>query len=212
MREYRREHAAEIQAKSRKWRSEHREQIRVYNVAYRQEHQEELKAYAKQYRKEHKEEIRLLMVAYRQKHAEELRLDKKRYAEEHRQETYLREQRYRQSDRGRAVKRAAQERRQALQAGLPATLTETQWEGALSYFGYSCAYCGASDVLFEQEHLVPVSAGGGYVVENILPACKRCNRSKRAATLVDWATGRGAEFVLPQALESIRGYLESVRV
>jgi hypothetical protein len=64
---------------------------------------------------------------------------------------------------------------------LPNTLTDEQWEDILGRYNYSCAYCGDSEELV-QEHWVPVSRGGGYTVENIVPACQSCNSSKNVMT------------------------------
>jgi 5-methylcytosine-specific restriction endonuclease McrA len=43
--------------------------------------------------------------------------------------------------------------------------------------GVACVYCGAPAV--EVDHIVPLSLGGDpYAMENLAPACKRCNASK----------------------------------
>ena len=45
-------------------------------------------------------------------------------------------------------------------------------------FGNTCAYCGGSDHLIV-EHFIPRAKGGPHTLGNILPACQRCNVSKR---------------------------------
>jgi 5-methylcytosine-specific restriction endonuclease McrA len=66
------------------------------------------------------------------------------------------------------------------------TLTPQEWQENLSLFDNRCAYCGASGVKLEQEHMVPVVAGGGYTQENIIPACRSCNARKRSSTIADF--------------------------
>lgn len=75
------------------------------------------------------------------------------------------------------------ERRRALEAELPATLTEEQWNMLLDAYGHKCAYCGEhpeNGGALHKEHVVPVSRGGGYTLENIVPACGSCNSRKHA--------------------------------
>jgi 5-methylcytosine-specific restriction endonuclease McrA len=70
------------------------------------------------------------------------------------------------------------ERRRARIAGLPCTLTHEQWHETVECFDGRCAYCGKIENNPEQEHVTPVSAGGGYTQDNIVPACRACNRKK----------------------------------
>ncbi len=78
--------------------------------------------------------------------------------------------------------RAKVQRREALKRSLPATLTQQEWEDIKAEFNYCCAYCGASErklgYNFHQEHVIPLSRGGGYTRENIVPACRSCNSRK----------------------------------
>ncbi len=38
----------------------------------------------------------------------------------------------------------------------------------------------------EQEHFVPISSNGPYTANNIIPACKSCNSSKRDSDFFSW--------------------------
>jgi len=51
---------------------------------------------------------------------------------------------------------------------------------------YTCQYCFARGVQLECDHVHPVSRGGGHEDENLVTACKRCNRSKMAKTVEEW--------------------------
>ena len=51
---------------------------------------------------------------------------------------------------------------------------------------YTCRYCGERGKRLECDHVVPVSRGGSNDPSNLVTACFRCNRSKRAKTLAEW--------------------------
>lgn len=82
--------------------------------------------------------------------------------------------------------RMASQRRKARLLELPHTLTIEEWNECLNFFDYKCAYCGNHDTPMTQEHVIPVINGGGYVVENIIPACQSCNSSKGGKSLEEW--------------------------
>jgi len=61
------------------------------------------------------------------------------------------------------------------------------------HFAHCCAYCRTAECLtvaiFEVEHILPRSAGGQTIFENICFACPTCNRYKAdRVTAVDPAT------------------------
>lgn len=57
---------------------------------------------------------------------------------------------------------------------------------------YTCQYCGAHGVKLECDHVMPVSRGGSNSDTNLLTACLKCNRSKRAKTLEEWSLEQDA--------------------
>jgi 5-methylcytosine-specific restriction endonuclease McrA len=59
------------------------------------------------------------------------------------------------------------------------------WEKIKQVFNYKCAYCGKEDKL-AQEHFIPLSKGGEYTKNNIIPSCKSCNSSKGTKCFFDW--------------------------
>jgi len=76
-------------------------------------------------------------------------------------------------------------RRRTRKANMSATLTILEWEHILDYYNHCCAYCGRSEQIagkLTQDHVYPVSRGGGYTVINIVPACRVCNSQKNART------------------------------
>ena len=69
--------------------------------------------------------------------------------------------------------------------------------------GKICNYCGSSDKL-ALDHIFPQKLGGKDDAENLIFACKSCNRLKGKKDLIEWMNFRG-EF-LP--LMIIRRYLK----
>ena len=59
------------------------------------------------------------------------------------------------------------------------------WLSIKQYFNNECAYCGKS-VRLEKEHVIPFTKGGTLSVDNIVPACRKCNASKGANDFEDW--------------------------
>ena len=51
---------------------------------------------------------------------------------------------------------------------------------------FTCTYCGSKEAPFEADHVLPRSRGGLDVIENLVCACRRCNRSKKDKTLDEW--------------------------
>ena len=65
------------------------------------------------------------------------------------------------------------------------SLSIEQWFYILKLFNNECAYCGSKDSI-EQEHVISVNKGGKTSLGNIVPACRRCNASKKDNDLFDW--------------------------
>ncbi|WP_444664214.1 HNH endonuclease [Cellulomonas sp. CW35] len=64
-------------------------------------------------------------------------------------------------------------------------LTTAQWDALLAAWG-GCAYCGAADRSLQRDCVLPISRGGRYTVENVVPACGPCNASKCNTEVVSW--------------------------
>ncbi|MDK3010871.1 phage terminase small subunit-related protein [Bacillus cereus] len=71
------------------------------------------------------------------------------------------------------------------------SISNEQWEECKTYFRNEdnescCAYCGDVADSLEKEHIISVDKGGTYSINNIIPACSRCNRTKNNQDLNDW--------------------------
>lgn len=57
------------------------------------------------------------------------------------------------------------------------TLTEEQWLEACKHFG-ACAYCGEASI-DARSMFIPFKYGGRYCAWNIIPACEKCETSRK---------------------------------
>lgn len=67
-------------------------------------------------------------------------------------------------------------------------LTPAEWEAILGAWG-GCAYCGAqasADASLQRDCVLPISRGGRYTAENVVPACRSCNASKCNEEVTHW--------------------------
>jgi hypothetical protein len=76
------------------------------------------------------------------------------------------------------VKLAESRLRRARKANVDRPLTKEQWNDVLTAYGYKCVYCGSNKCI-TQDHVVPLSRGGTHSVDNVVPACHRCNSGKK---------------------------------
>ena len=64
-------------------------------------------------------------------------------------------------------------------------LTDEQWS-ALQVAWAGCAYCGATDRPLQRDCVLPISRGGRYTLDNVVPACGSCNASKSNDEVTSW--------------------------
>ena len=69
--------------------------------------------------------------------------------------------------------------------GVEHDLTEAQWV-ALQAAWCGCAYCGAIGVPLQRDCVLPISRGGRYTLDNVVPACRSCNASKCNDEVTGW--------------------------
>jgi 5-methylcytosine-specific restriction endonuclease McrA len=85
----------------------------------------------------------------------------------------------------RSRKARAARRRQLRVRAADNDLTDAQWLVLLDAWG-GCAYCGAVGVALQRDCVLPISRGGRYTVDNVVPACASCNASKCNAEVTGW--------------------------
>jgi 5-methylcytosine-specific restriction endonuclease McrA len=64
-------------------------------------------------------------------------------------------------------------------------LTDEQWEELAEAWG-GCAYCGSDDGPLQRDCVLPISRGGRYTLDNVVPACRSCNTSKCNHEVTCW--------------------------
>jgi len=69
---------------------------------------------------------------------------------------------------------------------LPSDLTVEQWDNCLVYFDHKDAYTGLPLKIVSQDHVVPLSRGGEYTINNIIPCEKSVNSSKGNKDFFKW--------------------------
>lgn len=165
---YRQDNLEELRAKDREYAEKHRAENREAINARRRElyhmNKQHYKDKAKKYYEKHKKQFKEYYVNNR----EQLLADSTRWSKENPEKV-----------------KVLNERRRSRKNALPATLTAKQWERIKNHFNNSCAYCGKEDDL-QQEHFIPLSKGGEYTHNNIIPVCKSCNCSKNNQDFFKW--------------------------
>lgn len=68
-------------------------------------------------------------------------------------------------------------------------LSPAQWTALKEAWG-GCAYCGMVEVPLQRDCVLPISNGGRYTLDNIVPACRTCNASKWNQEVTGWLRRR----------------------
>ena len=76
-------------------------------------------------------------------------------------------------------------RRQRRIAAVDNDLTDAEWAVLRGLWG-GCAYCGATDRPLQRDCVLPISRGGRYTLDNVVPACGPCNASKCNDEVTGW--------------------------
>jgi 5-methylcytosine-specific restriction endonuclease McrA len=84
------------------------------------------------------------------------------------------------------MRRRAAARRTRRLASVVNDLDPDQWLALQIAWGGGCAYCGAADGPLQRDCILPISRGGRYTLENVVPACATCNRSKGNDEVTGW--------------------------
>jgi 5-methylcytosine-specific restriction endonuclease McrA len=83
----------------------------------------------------------------------------------------------------------ASRRRARRVAASGSDLTEAEWAVILGAWT-ACAYCGAAGPALQKDCVLPISRGGRYTLENVVPACRTCNASKCNDEVTSWMRRR----------------------
>lgn len=142
---------------------------RLYAKTHYARHREEYKARASEWYYDHPERVRQRRRDWKDRNREHVREKHRDYEARHPE----------------VVARHVQERRARIDAN-PGHHTRRQFLQKCAEWGWRCAYCGIGidRHTIQEDHVIPVVAGGSNGIANIVPACAPCNRRK--GTDADW--------------------------
>lgn len=118
----------------------------------------------------------------------------------------------------RDIYRMAYQRRQARKRAQVDDMTNAQWGRCLEYFNHQCAACGRRKGFWHTiaaDHWVPLKAGGGTTISNIVPLCHAtrdgdagCNNSKSDRDAAVWLEETFGKRKGTEIFERVVAYLE----
>lgn len=168
------------------------------------------KSCQKNYRDNNKEMLAALNGARYERDKERIKAVQKKWFDENIDKKYITDRKYALSEKGRKTRLVNQQQRDARALSLPCDLTQKQWSETLASFNNCCAYCGSQTEALTQDHIVPLSKGGGYTKFNIIPACPSCNFRKNNKQMEEWYVKQ--DFFSLDRLTYINKFAESLIV
>lgn len=166
--QYRRQHPDKIRAAYTRWIQANAIDRQQSKARYYRANATHLRAYARRYYRRHRKEALQKAREWKKAHAKEIRLYTKSYQ-------------HPDPARRKLIRQAADERRRARKHNAPSnTFTAQQWHDMQARYKHCCAYCGKRRKgKLTQDHITPLSQGGGHTYTNIVPACRSCNSQKQ---------------------------------
>ena len=155
-----------------KWRS-------CYTTPMPHKDSDRRREYAREWIRGNPDKAREAMRRWRDRHPSKHAASNRLYYERHREELASYFAQYRRDHRD--VRQAIHARRRARKLEAEGSYTTIEWVELLQRWNWTCAYCGEHGAL-EPEHRIPLARGGSNSIENILPACRRCNQRKALLT------------------------------
>ena len=151
---------------------------------------ERRREYAREWIRANPAKAREAMRRWRARHPSEHAASIRAYYERHKE----RLARYFAQDRRehRDVRQGIHARRRARKLGAAGSYATIEWIELLQRWNWTCAYCGERAAL-EPDHRIPRGRGGSNSIENILPACRRCNQRKALLTEKEFRARLAAE-------------------
>lgn len=148
------------------WRKKNKSKTLEYMAEWRNKNRKKLAQYAKTFHAKHKGYSTAQSRAYRAKYPGKAKKQAHDWYKNNTEKARAKYSAYRAKKKGSQTE----------------VITAEKWCGIISKFGGMCAYCGSKDKKLTQDHVLPISKGGGHVIENLVPACMDCNRKKSGRT------------------------------
>lgn len=146
-----------------------------YSLSWYHQNKERARQNKRKWKREHPEAVLAERRRYEAKHGDTVRAARR-----------TRQTRWRKLNpvKFREQNQQTRRRRLAREKGVIATLTRDQWLAIQKAYNHQCAYCGKKANRLTQDHVIPLSKGGNYTADNIVPACQSCN-SRKGTEAVD---------------------------
>ncbi|NLA35640.1 MAG: HNH endonuclease [Actinobacteria bacterium] len=93
---------------------------------------------------------------------------------------------------GRSRRARYARRRTARLARVDNDLSNEEWAALVDAWG-GCAYCRDVDRALQRDCVLPISRGGRYTLDNVVPACGSCNASKCNDEVTGWLRRKGLD-------------------
>lgn len=168
---------------------------------YNLENRDKIIIRKREYNNKRKKEIAEYNKKYYINNSENIKLRVKRWIEEN-------------PEKSKELSRRSFHIRNSRKKKLLSTFTKSEWNECKKYFENEngvteCAYCGKEMKRVTQDHFIPVSKGGNYSKDNILPACSSCNSSKCNKDFDEWYFSKG--FYSEERRNKVYTYLNSMK-
>ena len=154
--------------------------------------------------------------AKKKKAEEESKLEKAKWLEDHKEELEKArkerkresDKRYRQTEKGRISAKLARYRRRQRRKGNGGSFTKEQWQQALEFFDYKCAYSGKplTEGNGSIDHIYPLSKGGTNNINNLVPCDFIVNSKKCDKDFDEWYPQQ--EFYSKKRLKRIQEWIQ----
>jgi hypothetical protein len=195
-------------ARASQYYQDNKEDVLKKQLAYREANRDKINAHSKLYRDTHKEKIKEKDRLYRINNSDKIKAKEKakRTTPEYKAMHKARNQKYLSTENGRLARQVSRQSHVSRKANVEASYTKEDWIRCKEYFDNCCAYCGRHMDRLTQDHFIPLSKGGGYVKDNIVPACKSCNDSKGTKDFNEWYSNQ--PYFSDERVEKILSYLK----
>jgi 5-methylcytosine-specific restriction endonuclease McrA len=158
------------------------------DVAYKDP--ERQRAYAREWLKRNPEKARDAVRRWNKSHPEHRRAAKRLYYARHREQHKAVMAAYHKAHP--EVLRAKSNAYRARARAAEGQFTSAEWRALVESYGGKCAYRGEAGPV-QVDHRTPLTRGGRNSIDNILPACQKCNTEKGQLTEEEFRARLAAE-------------------
>jgi 5-methylcytosine-specific restriction endonuclease McrA len=182
--QYYKKNAEVIKARSKAWYYSNRDKSLKANKLWAANNPIRSREIKSRWKKNHPAQVREEERRRYAKNPEKHIINSMRYREKHlaKYKSYLYS--WNRENRDKKLVNAAAYRARKLNAPGDGVST-LEWADIVSSYDNRCAYC-ASKGPVTMDHIVPLSTGGRHAVDNVVPACHKCNCSKGNKPMLVW--------------------------